>query len=130
MKMGFDYRLHRLLALIALAHALAWCPVTTQAKEVRKAQFHGAIALDREAGRSGYAVDRPTSRAASIEALNQCGGGRCEVVLSFKSSCGALARNSRQWATSSGATRQEAESKALRRCVSGDCEIAVWACTR
>lgn len=125
-------RMLRPLALLMLAVALVTGTPDTLAntKPVRKAQFHGAIALDRELGRTGFAVDRPTARTAAVDALNQCGGGRCEVVLAFKSSCGALANSPKQWATSSGATRQEAETKALRRCASSTCEIAVWACTR
>lgn len=121
-----------LTPVIALVLAIAATGAGANTRSVKKAQFHGAIALDRELGRNGFAVDRPTARAAAVEALNQCGGGRCEIVLAFKSTCGALASNTRtgQWATSSGATRQEAETKALRRCSSASCEISVWACTR
>ena len=127
-------RMHSLrpaiLALLMAAGTALLCIAPAQAKDAGKAQNHGAIALDRELGRTGYAVDRRTARAAAVDALNQCGGGRCEVVLAFKSRCGALAGNRKQWATSSGATREEAESKALRRCGSEACTIAVWACTR
>ena len=126
--------LFRSVLILATAFGLVFAAtgVTANTKSVKKAQFHGAIALDRELGRSGFAVDRPTARAAAVEALNQCGGGRCEVVLAFKSTCAALANNqkAKQWATSTGATRQEAETKALRRCTSTNCEIAVCACTR
>ena len=117
---------------IAFVLAVAVTNATANTRPAKKAQFHGAISLDRESGRSGFAVDRPTARAAAVEALNQCGGGRCEIVLAFKSTCGALASNTRTgaWATSSGATRQEAETKALRRCSSTSCEVSVWACTR
>ncbi len=126
--------LFRSVLILATAFGLVFAAtgVTANTKSVKKAQFHGAIALDRELGRSGFAVDRPTARSAAVEALNQCGGGRCEVVLAFKSSCGSLASHpkTKQWATSSGATRQEAETKALRRCTSASCEIVVWACNR
>ncbi len=130
MNRKFTHRTPAIIAALMLAGIVAAAALApAQAKETRKAQFHGAIALDRELGRTGFAVDRPTARSAAVEALNQCGGGRCEVVLAFKSSCGALANSSRQWAASTGATRQEAESKALRRCASDTCSIAVWACT-
>ena len=132
MKRSFARFRHALVLAVALGIAVAGTAASANTRPAKKAQFHGAIALDRDLGRSGFAVDRPTARAAAVEALNQCGGGRCEVVLAFKSSCGALANNqkAKQWATSTGATRQEAETKALRRCTSASCEIAVWACTR
>ena len=43
--------------------------------------------------------------------------------------CAALAREAKKHSAQKGASRQEAEAKALRRC--GDkCEIAAWTCTR
>lgn len=100
------------------------------AKFVAKKGFHGAIALQRETGQFGYAADSRTLRAAKIEALRQCADPRCEVVASFRSACGALARGPKTYFSATGATRQEAETKALRLCAAKDCVVTTWACTR
>lgn len=91
--------------------------------------YHGAIAYHHASGSVGWATDRHTSREARIEALRQCGHERCEVVASVTRGCAALARDAKKHAVQKGATRQEAEAKALRRC--GErCEVAAWTCTR
>jgi len=55
-------------------------------------------------------------------------------VVSFSNACGALARQAARgpkgYFSATGATRQEAESKALRLCGSRECEVAAWACTK
>ncbi len=99
------------------------------AGSVKKTQFHAAIAYHAPSGSVGWATDRATSREARIEALRQCGHPRCEVVGTVRAGCAALARSPRSFKVQSGATRQEAEAKALRRCGEG-CEIAAWTCTR
>ena len=43
--------------------------------------------------------------------------------------CAALARNPRKFMVQKGATRQEAETKALGKC-GRDCEVAAWTCTK
>ncbi len=95
---------------------------------------HGAIALERETGQVGYAYNAASSRAAKMEALRQCSSARCEVVVSFSNACGGLARDRARGAKgyfpATGATRQEAEAKALRLCAAKACELAAWACTR
>ncbi len=118
---------------LALVAAMASIADPVLAKAVKKG-VHGAIALHRETGQLGYAYTAATSRAAKIEALNQCAHPRCEVVASFSNACGALARKPahgpKGYFPATGATRQEAETKALRLCAAGECEIAAWACTR
>jgi hypothetical protein len=94
-----------------------------------KNSLYGAIAYHQASGSMGWATDRRTSREASIEALKQCGHEQCVVVASVTRNCAALARNPRKFAVQKGATRQEAETKALNKCGVG-CEIAVWTCTR
>ena len=91
--------------------------------------YHGAIAYHHASGSVGWATDRRTSREARIEALRQCAHERCEVVASVTRGCAALARETKKHAVQKGATRQEAEAKALRRC-GAQCEIAAWTCTR
>jgi hypothetical protein len=110
-----------LLALVLAAPA--------SAGSVKKTQFHGAIAYHAESGGAGWATDRPTSREARVEALRQCGHPGCEIVGTVRAGCSALARRAKAFKVQSGATRQEAEAKALRVCGEG-CEIAAWTCTR
>jgi len=95
---------------------------------------YGAIAYERESQAWGLSFDKAQAREASIEALKQCGRKRCEVVLKFKGGCAALAQGPKTFAAVSGVTRDEAETKALRRCgeknAGKDCTPVAWACTR
>lgn len=95
---------------------------------------HGAIAYDRESQAWGLSYDKVRARDASIEALKQCGRKQCEVVRKFRSGCAALAQGTKGFAAVSGATRDEAETKTLRRCGERnggkDCTLVAWACTR
>lgn len=100
-----------------------------QAGTAKKTQFHGAIAYHPGSGGVGWATDRRSSREARVEALRQCGHPECEIVGTVRAGCSALARSLGRFKVQSGATRQEAEAKALRRCGEG-CEIAAWTCTR
>ena len=115
-------------SMIALLIACTLLPCA-QAREISRNALHGAIAYHGETNNSGYAVDRRNSREARVEALRQCGHPRCEIVATLRSDCGAVAKGARKIVTQKGATRPEAETKALRRCGEG-CEIVVWACTR
>ena len=124
-----ESRMRSALLQLALVAAFACVAQPALAKVVKKGVY-GAIALQRETGQLGYAVDAATSRAAKIEALKQCAHPRCEVVASFSNACGALARGPKKYFPATGATRQEAETKALRLCAGKDCEVAAWACTK
>lgn len=115
---------------LALIAALAGVAQPVLAKVVVKKGVYGAIALQRETGQLGYAYNAATSRAAKIEALKQCEHPRCEVVAAFSNACGALARGPKKYFPATGATRQEAESKALRLCAARECDLAAWACTK
>ncbi len=118
---------------LALVAAIACIAQPALARAAKKG-VHGAIALQRDSGRFGYAADALTSRAAKLEALKQCADPRCEVVATFTNACGALARNPARGAKgyfpATGAVRQEAETKALRLCAAKDCELVAWACTK
>ena len=89
----------------------------------------GAIAYHRASQSWGVSYDTARARDASVTALQQCGHRECEVIHKFKNGCAALADGPKAAATSSGATRDEAETKALRRCGAG-CRPVAWACTR
>ena len=89
----------------------------------------GAIAYHRETQAWGVAYDKARARDAAVEALNQCGQQRCEVIHRFKNGCAALVDGPKAAFAASGATRDEAETKALKRCGAG-CKPIAWACTR
>lgn len=111
---------------------LAICAVALPAGAANQASVsgrYGAIAYDRESKLWGLSYDKAQARDASVEALRQCGRKKCEVVHKFKNGCAALAVGPKSFAAVSGATRDEAETKALRRC-GMDCTSTAWACTR
>ncbi|MGB7543114.1 MAG: DUF4189 domain-containing protein [Burkholderiales bacterium] len=91
-------------------------------------QLWGAIAYNSKSGAYGFAVDRTSKRAAESEAFRQCGSD-CDVTRTFSNSCGAIAGDAHHFAWGAGATRAIAEQKALGKCTSSACKIAVWACT-
>jgi len=90
---------------------------------------YGAIAYEQESRSWGVSYDKKQARDASLEALKQCGRKQCVVVHKFRGGCAALAEGPKATAAISGATRDEAETKALKRC-GADCAVIAWACTR
>ena len=94
----------------------------------------GAIAYHRATQSWGAGYDFARARDANVAALKQCGQKQCEVVHKFKNGCAALADGAKKQAAASGATRDEAETKALRRCNEANraenCNLIAWACTR
>lgn len=111
-----------LLAVMPVPHASAAEPKPT-------AKPTGALAYHRESGSFGYSINAKDSHTARVTALKQCGHPRCEVVASLSKDCGAVANGPKKFSAARGATRQEAETKALRQC--GErCEVVGWACPR
>jgi hypothetical protein len=114
----------KLLALLALAFILAEAHAAASPKK----QLWGAIAYSSTTGAFGYAVDQPTKRSAEIAAFRQCSGD-CDVIKTFRSTCGAIADADRHFAWDTGASREIAEMKARKKCGDRSCRTAVWACT-
>ena len=121
-------RLVAITVALLLAAAAATPCLAAQPSKPRNS-LHGAIAYHQGSGSLGWATDRASDREARIEALKQCGHEQCVVVASVTRNCAALARDPKKFSVQKGATRQEAETKALSKCGAG-CEIAVWTCTR
>ena len=94
---------------------------------VGKRQLFGSIAYNSKSGAFGYAVDVKTRRQAETEAFRQCGD--CDVIKTFRDSCGAIAEKPKRFVWETGASREIAERKALQKCGGAECKIAVWACT-
>jgi len=116
------------LAFMAAALLVPAGPVSA-AKQSKKTAY-GAIAYEPVRRAAGYSYDFKTAREAKVEALKQCGEPACEVLVSFRNACGAVARGRSRPVAATGATRAEAETKALRRCADRPCEIVAWACTK
>jgi uncharacterized protein DUF4189 len=104
------------------------------AKQSATPNRFGAIAYHRATQSWGTSYDNARERDASVAALRQCGQPQCEVVHKFKNGCAALADGPKIQAAASGATRDEAETKALRRCGEKNggksCAPIAWACTK
>jgi hypothetical protein len=117
------------LLLAALFADCAWA-----ARYVSGPIRYGAIAYHRDSQSWGTSYDKAKARDASVEALKQCGQKQCEVVHKFKNGCAALADGPKTFAALPGATRDEAETKTLRRCSEKnggkECAVIAWACTR
>ena len=117
------------LATLVFFSVIACFAAEAREEARSKNPYYGAIAYHQATASVGWATDRRTSREARLEALRQCQNPKCEIVATVTRGCLALAKETKKFAVQRGTTRQEAETKALRRC--GErCEIAAWTCTR
>ena len=126
-----------LLAAVLLPALLAALPAVAQTKGGKRSaepNRFGAIAYNRASQSWGVGFNFARARDANVEALKECGNGKCEVVHKFRNGCAALADGPKVHAAASGATRDEAETKTLRRCTElnkqASCRLVAWACTR
>ena len=128
------------LATLLLAVLLLAVPAASDATTGKESKLSatpnrfGAIAYHRASQSWGAGYGYARARDASVEALKQCGHRQCEIVHKFRNGCAALADGPKIQAAASGATRDEAETKALRRCGevnrAATCNLVSWACTR
>lgn len=118
----------RLLLTASLALSML-TPTSVSATSKRGQPVTGALAYHRDSGNFGFAVNAATPRIAKTDALAQCGHPKCEIVASLRNDCAAVANGPKRFVVARGATRQEAETKALRLC-GEKCTIAGWGCTR
>jgi Domain of unknown function (DUF4189) len=119
----------RALVTLVLAAGLACPAACALAKSQKGKAVYGAIAVNRDTRGVGYAYDFKNAQEAKREALKQCGGGKCELLTSFKNGCAAVAEGRNRLTMANGMTRDEAETKATRKC-GADCRILAWACTK
>jgi hypothetical protein len=117
----------RSFAIAAALLAFSALATDASAARVGKRQLWGSIAYNSKSGAFGYAVDLRTKRDAETEAFRQCGD--CDVIKTFRDSCGAIAERPKKFAWETGASREIVERKALQKCGGAECKIAVWACT-
>lgn len=125
---ALSIRLNAAGMLIAAAALLA-VPAEAARQSATPNRF-GAIAYHRASQSWGVSYDHARARGAGVEALKQCSHRHCEIVHRFKNGCAALADGPKKAVAASGATRDEAETKALRICGGERCHSVAWACTR
>ena len=118
-----------LTAMLLTVGAVATATLADAATHPKKSAY-GAIAYEPGRRATGYSYDFKTAREAKVEALKQCGDPACEVLLSFHNACGAIAQGPGKPFAVTGATRAEAQTKALRLCGPNGCAIVAWACTK
>jgi uncharacterized protein DUF4189 len=118
----------RIAAALMLAMAVQQSALAA-AKPPSPKNAWGAVAYSSATGAYGYTVDQPSRRSAETEAFRQCGAD-CDVIKTFRNTCGAIAEADRHYAWETGASREIVEMKARRKCGGDACRIAVWACTR
>ena len=116
----------RMAVWVVLASMLA--SGAAEAQKAAKKGLWGSIAYSTRTGAYGYAVDRTTKRDAETEAFRIC-GTNCDLLRTFRNGCAAVAARPKRVASDTGASREIAQAKALRKC-GDDCKIAVWACTK
>jgi uncharacterized protein DUF4189 len=109
-----------LLALLVFA-------LDAAAARYGKRQLWGAIAYDSKTGAYGFAVDVKTKREAESGAFAKC-GSNCDLIKTFRDACGVVATGGKRVTWETGASREIAETKAMKKCGDG-CSIKVWACT-
>lgn len=114
--------------ILLLAAGLLIADAPAHAKAPKKSVY-GAIAVNRDTRVVGYAYDFKTSQEAKRAALKQCGERKCEVLVSFRNGCAAVATGKDRFVTMTGATKDEAETKVMRKC-GKDCATLAWACTK
>ena len=113
-----------LAAAITLAFAFA---ADADAARQGKRQLWGAIAYSTKSGSFGYAIDMKTKRDAETAAFRQC-GSNCDLIRTFRDACTAVEAKPTRTSSDTGASREIAEMKAMKKC-GGDCTVKVWACT-
>jgi hypothetical protein len=119
----------RTTSALILAAGLIFSGASAPARAPKAKAIHGAIAVNRDTKAVGYAYNFKTAIEAKREALKQCGERKCEVLASFQNGCAAIADSQGKLTKMTGATRDEAETKATRRC-GAECKILAWACTK
>jgi len=97
---------------------------------------YGAIAWDKETGRSGWSGDQPTAAKAKEVALSRCGAGGCKVVMeSGAKQCSALATTEDRkhigaaWRTTQDAARLAAIAN-CDKTKSGECVVRFSMCNK
>jgi hypothetical protein len=97
---------------------------------------YGAIAWDKETGRSGWSWDQATAAKAKEVAMSRCGTSGCKVVMeSGAKQCSALATTENRkhigaaWRTTQDAARLAAVAN-CEKTKSGECVVRFSQCNK
>ena len=97
---------------------------------------YGAIAYDRQSGKSGWVWNQPTAQKAAEMALSQCGATGCKVIIHTAArQCAALAstENGKYIGAAARKSQDEARLAALTDCQkgkAGECVIRASDCNK
>lgn len=97
---------------------------------------YGAIAWDKDSGKSGWVWNQPSAQKAAEGALSQCGASGCKVIIRTRAGqCAALATIEGGKAAGAAArkTQDAARLAALSSCQkrkTGDCVVRVSECNK
>ncbi|HET7121836.1 MAG TPA: DUF4189 domain-containing protein [Solirubrobacterales bacterium] len=110
----------KLSALAAALVLLLVVPALAQAK-------WGAIAIDPETGKVGYARNDPTASVAKTHAKNRCGSNHCKVALWVFNGYGAVVlKKNGVYISGIGRTKAEAFEKARKRAREDSARSFAW----
>ncbi|MFF2082251.1 DUF4189 domain-containing protein [Nocardia sp. NPDC058176] len=116
-----------LTATVGSLLAVHVTPAQAQARN-----YYGAISVSVRAGHSTISTNYGSFAEAESASLNSCrtngGGGGCEVKLSWRNGCGAIAISRGWWSYGSGASIGAAKRSALDA-NPGAASIKHWKCT-
>jgi hypothetical protein len=96
----------------------------------------GAIAWDKESGKSGWVWNQPTAQKAAEGAVSQCGASGCKVIIRTRAGqCAALAATDGGKFIGAAARKSQdaARLAALTNCKkgnAGDCVVRVSECNK
>jgi len=101
-----------------------------------RAAEYGAIAWDKQTGKSGWSWNQPTQKQADEKALAECGTSGCKVIIRAGSAmCGALASTDagKFIGASSRKDRDAARLASLKQCEkgkAGECVVRFTDCNK
>jgi|SRR5271166_3124224 len=95
----------------------------------------GAVAWDKETGKTGWIWNQPTAQKAAEKALSECGATGCRIVIKPTSDCAAVATTSDGKIIGAAArkTQDAARLKALTDCQKrkgGECVVRASDCNK
>lgn len=121
----------RIWTAVALAgFGCAWLPATPAFAG------YGAIAWDKESGKSGWISNQPSAQKAAEMALSQCGASGCKVIIrTAAKQCAAIAttQNGKDIGAAARKSLDEARLAALSNCQkrkAGDCVVRNSDCNK
>lgn len=115
------------IAVVALGGALIGPAVSNPAPAGAYA-YYGSMALSPATGAVGRSWDYPDQASAERAAISYCGYNDCQVVVSVRNGCAALAASSTYYGYGAAPNLYSAQQAALYYAGSGS-QLYSWFCT-